>query len=327
MIYIGLMNPIITRAVLNFNKKHNEYLGLIISTSQFSHCGGYYPSKYDFNYTLKLIKDIDSHIRIGRDHYDSLDNDLHCSDIGIVDYIHIDPIYDSNGKKNDIIGYTSDVIYMMNELVKFDKKIKFEIGTEQRLLKFSIQDFDYFLSNIQQVYGEDKLEYIVVQSNEDLSYNNLLTQQAPEITYDDSARYHQMITIAKEYYPNVKLKQHNQDFVPANDIRNKLNLNFGGSNLDAINLGPQIAQMFNEIVYEELNPTRRIEVVRRILKNEAFKKWCTYNNIMDTTPEKMFTLFAHYIYKELDYSIDHNSIFEKFYPEFEKFILERLPGG
>ena len=110
--------------------------------------------------------------------------------------------------------------------------IKFEIGTEQSIRKFDVDELEEYIKclyNIADGNYINNIEYIVIQSGTELSHLN-------NIGNYDEEKLLSMINIAKKY--KFKTKEHNGDYLSKELINNKFKLG-----LDSINVAPEFGRI------------------------------------------------------------------------------------
>jgi len=117
---------------------------------------------------------------------------------------------------------------MINFCYKENPNIQFEIGTEEAIRRFEPKELnqlviDLFLTLDPKVFAQ--IKYLVIQSGTSLK-GNLNTG------YYDKDRLLEMVKVAKEW--NLLSKEHNGDYIPAELIKEKMNLG-----LDSINIAPE----------------------------------------------------------------------------------------
>ena len=223
-IFIGPMSKNVVDVVCELNKEFP--IALIPSRRQIEWDGGYVN-----NWTTKEFSQYAQNILLKRDHsgpgqgYN--DDDGYVSlkeDCKYFDLIHIDP-WKKYPKYSDGLKWT---INMINFCYKENPNIQFEIGTEEAIRRFEPKELnqlviDLFLTLDPKVFAQ--IKYLVIQSGTSLK-GNLNTG------YYDKDRLLEMVKVAKEW--NLLSKEHNGDYIPAELIKEKMNLG-----LDSINIAPE----------------------------------------------------------------------------------------
>jgi len=224
--FIGPMSKNVVDSIIEFTTETSHQIGLIPSRRQIEWDGGYVN-----NWTTKEFSQYAQNILLKRDHsgpgqgYN--DDDGYVSlkeDCKYFDLIHIDP-WKKYPKYSDGLKWT---INMINFCYKENPNIQFEIGTEEAIRRFEPKELnqlviDLFLTLDPKVFAQ--IKYLVIQSGTSLK-GNLNTG------YYDKDRLLEMVKVAKEW--NLLSKEHNGDYIPAELIKEKMNLG-----LDSINIAPE----------------------------------------------------------------------------------------
>lgn len=225
-IYVGPMSKNIVDAIKEFSNETGNKIGLIPSRRQVEYNGGYVNnwntkdfSKHAKNLFLKRDHAGPGQGYVDDDGFDSLKND--CKYFNM---IHIDPWkkYSSFDKG---LEWTVKMIKYCHSI---NPKLEYEVGTEESIKKFEVEELDIFLFELKKhltTQQFNKIKYIVIQSGTSLKENTNTGKY-------DKNRLKSMIKIAEKY--NLLSKEHNGDYIPVECIKSKFELG-----LDAINIAPE----------------------------------------------------------------------------------------
>ena len=268
----------------------SDKLGLLPSRRQIDYDGGYV-NNWNTKSFSEYVKER-SNIIIERDHSgigqgDKM-NDEYISfkeDLKYFDIIHIDP-WKEFQKYSEGVDETIKNIKFIHGL---NKNIRFEIGTEESIRSFNVNEIDYFISNLYVNLTEDEfdsIEYVCIQSGVGLDLMN--KKNTGEFNIDKLTN---MISICKKY--NKKTKEHNGDYLSENDFKTRFK-----NGLDSINIGPEIAQIETEIYLQNMDQNE-IDIFYDIcIKSKKWEKWITPDfNIGDK--KKLIQVCGHYNFSHL----------------------------
>lgn len=278
--FICPMSKNIVDSVLELN---SNLIGLLPSRRQIDYDGGYvnyWNTKSFVNYVKS-----NSNIIIERDHaginqgYGN-EYDSYREDSNFVDIIHIDPWK----KFENINDGLKETVKNINFISELNRKIKFEVGTEQTIRKFDISEINYLLSELKIELPKlrfDNIKYVCIQSGVSL---DVVNKKNNGIFNLDSLK--SMIKVCKNF--NKLSKEHNGDFLSGEEIR----LRFS-EGLDSINIGPEIVQLETEVYLDHMNNQEIDDFYRICLESQTWKKWVGEN--FDTTnKEKLIMICGHY---------------------------------
>ena len=288
--------------VIEFSNKNNLPFIFIPTRRQIEYDGGYV-NEWDSKTFCNYVKNNSKHILVERDHGGP--NQGYGEDNGIVsltddckyyDIIHIDPwiktkIY-SEGLK-----YTIDLV---NHCYSINNSLYFEVGTEEKIRKFEVDELDNFLLDLKKNLKKevfDRIVYVVVQGGTILHDNKNLGKA-------DDNRLQAMVNIIKKY--NKYSKEHNGDFIENNIIENKFK--FG---LDAINIGPEFANLQTKVILEEIKNDTNIfnKIYELCYLSKKWVKWVDKHFEPEKNKIKLIELSCHYIYSK---------------HEFQQMILDKM---
>lgn len=238
--FIGPMTKNVTDAILEFSEETDNLIGFIPSRRQVEWDGGYVN-----NWTTQQFAEyVDGRLPIKRDHsgpgqgytdddgFESLKED--CK---YLDYIHIDP-WKKYPNYEDGLEWTLKMIEFCYEL---NPNIQYEIGTEQAIREFNVDELDTLVSDINkrlpfQIFK--KITHLVIQSGTSLK-GNVNTGEY------NSERLEGMVEVASKW--GLISKEHNGDYIPTELIKEKMS-----AGLDSINIAPEFG-LIETISYIESN--------------------------------------------------------------------------
>lgn len=238
--FIGPMTKNVTDAILEFSEETDNLIGFIPSRRQVEWDGGYVN-----NWTTQQFAEyVDGRLPIKRDHSGPgqgyTDDDGFKSlkeDCKYLDYIHIDP-WKKYPNYEDGLEWTLKMIEFCYEL---NPNIQYEIGTEQAIREFNVDELDTLVSDINkrlpfQIFK--KITHLVIQSGTSLK-GNVNTGEY------NSERLEGMVEVASKW--GLISKEHNGDYIPTELIKEKMS-----AGLDSINIAPEFG-LIETISYIESN--------------------------------------------------------------------------
>ncbi len=238
--FVGPMTKNVVDSILEFSEETDNVIGFIPSRRQVEWDGGYVN-----NWTTKQFAEyVNGRLPIKRDHsgpgqgytdddgFESLKED--CK---YLDYIHIDP-WKKYPKYEDGLEWTVKMIEFCYDL---NPNIQYEIGTEQAIREFDVDELDALVSDINkrlpfQIFK--KITHLVIQSGTSLK-GNVNTGEY------NSERLEGMVEVASKW--GLISKEHNGDYIPTELIKEKMS-----AGLDSINIAPEFG-LIETISYIESN--------------------------------------------------------------------------
>lgn len=267
-------------------------LGIIASRNQIDFNSGYV-SNFNTESFFNYIKEKTSNVILCRDHGGKQNkkdnNDLKSlkKDCGFFDIIHIDA-FKFFTSFNDSCNYTSNCIKMCLDI---NPNLYFEVGTEEAVFKYDPNFLDLYLEEISHKLSEkefSRIKYAVGQSGAVIDVYSGKNDGILDL--DKLLKFKHVSNKFK-----VLLKEHNGDY---------LNLASGiiprfKNGLDAINIGPEFAQIENEIYFNSIKDREDLkeEYYKICLNSDLWLNWIKEEN----TPEKNLIIksFGHYVFSEL----------------------------
>ena len=300
------MSKIIVDSVIEMN---SEKLGLLPTRRQIDYNGGYVHNWNTRNFS-KYVKNR-SNIIIERDHSGPLQGDgneffSYEDDSEFVDIVHIDP-WKKFENLNEGVDYTIKTIKYLHSL---NRNTQFEIGTEEAIRPFTLLDLDYFLERIYNSLSWDELKqiiYVCIQSGVRLDIVN-----QKNIGNFDLEKMKKMISVCKFF--GKKTKEHNGDYLDEDQIKIRFD-----NGLDAINIGPEIAQIETETYLHYMTMSELNNFYDICVKSEKWKRWVGPEfNIQDK--ESLIMVCGHYKFNEIDMPDVHDEIKEKIKTKLYKLL-------
>jgi hypothetical protein len=171
---------------------------------------------------------------------------------------------------------------MIKRLHQLNPDIQYEVGTEEAIRPFNLGQLDTLLLLLKRELNErvyQQIAYVVVQSGVGLN----LPEQRNTGKYNEN-KLKTMIRTCNEY--NVKSKEHNGDYLSADDIHRRYEVG-----LDAINIAPEFGQIETAVYIDNLKPTD-LETFHAICKSStSWHKWAR----RDLDSNELMLCAGHYV--------------------------------
>jgi hypothetical protein len=280
------MSKNIVDSVIEIN---SPLIGLLPSLRQIDYNGGYV-NKWTTETFYEYVKN-KSNITIQRDHggikqgynneYDSFKHDAKYTDI-----IHLDPWKQYSNFKNGL----DETIKNINFIYNINPKIKYEIGTEEAIRRFSLNEMEELITKLEIGLTSSQfknIEYVCIQSGVGLDLINRKNTGTFNIE-----KLKLMIEICKKF--NKQSKEHNGDYLNKDEIQVRFN-----NGLDALNIGPEIAQIETKIYLDFMNDNEVNNFYEICLNSEKWKKWVPLNYDI-TNKENLIMVCGHYNFDKLE---------------------------
>ena len=285
--FIGPMSKNVVDTIIEFCEENNTTIGLIPSRRQVENTGGYVNnwttsefSQYVNNKTDKIILQRD-HGGPGQGNLNDDGIESLKEDCKYLDYIHIDPWKQNIDLTEGLIA-TKNLIEICYDI---NHNIKFEIGTEQSIRPFEIEELEIMIEFLKNNLSKDifnNIKYLVIQSGTSLKGN---TQTG---NYD-SDRLKQMIKLAKKH--NLLTKEHNGDYISVSTIKEKFNLG-----LDAINIAPEFGLIETQTYINEIKNKNILETFFQICyESKKWTKWVDKDFDPFVNKIELIKICGHYV--------------------------------
>ena len=281
--FIGPMSKNVVDSIIEVD----DGFGFIPSRRQVDYNGGYVNSWT----TGEFATYVNGRVPIERDHggigqgykhddgYESLKDDCR-----YVDIIHIDPWKEYNDFHK---GFLETVDYInFIYLVMEKKKIKFEVGTEESIRRFEVDELDKLLRYLKGKLEPEifkNIEYVVVQSGVGLD----LGKQNNTGTFD-SDRLEKMISVCKKY--GKKSKEHNGDYLSNDEYKVRFDMG-----LDSINIAPEFGQLETLCYLEEMGEDID-EYYNICYESKRWEKWVDNDFVPEDNKKELIKICGHYVF-------------------------------
>lgn len=286
--YIGPMSKNIVDAIMEWSFDNKQIIGLIPSRRQIEWSRGYVNNWTTEEFASYIGGNLENpNIILERDHAGpgqgqeeddglvSLEHDCKNFDI-----IHIDPWKKENGLQQTI------------DLIKFCDKINpnlnYEIGTEESIRKFGVDELESLILGLHQGLGEQlfsKIIYVVIQCGTSL-------QGISQTGSYDRDRLIQMISLCKRY--KRLSKEHNGDYQTIESINEKF-----GLGLDAINIAPEFGVIETKSYLHEMIKVGDFRTIEKFWKicydSGKWKKWVDQHFDPLNQQQELIAICGHYV--------------------------------
>jgi len=229
-LFIGPMSKNIVDSAIELSNEENISLGFIPSRRQVEWDGGYV-NNWDTSSFINYVRSKTTNIILERDH-GGPDQGKE-SDDGTASYredsmrtlniIHIDPWKKYSSFDNGLLSTVESIRYCNG----YNKKTRFEIGTEEAIRHFSPNELDLLIKGVKDHLGElfNQVIYAVVQSGTGIVGTTNIGQYSRD-------RLIEMTDICKKH--GLLSKEHNGDYLTTESIKDRFSCG-----LDAINIAPE----------------------------------------------------------------------------------------
>ena len=307
------MTKNVVDSIIEFCNKYDSNIGFIPSRRQIDYNGGYVG--WNTREFINYVKEKTNKIIIERDHsgisqgeyYDNGVLSQYYDALYDIDIIHIDP-WKKYKNYEDGLQETIDNIKFIDSM---RCKCLFEVGTEESIRKFEVDEFENFLKNLHDRLEErifSKIQYAVVQSGTRL-------METKNVGIQDLDRLKKMVDICKKY--DILSKEHNGDYL--SDIQIKQKFDIG---LDSINIAPEFGVFETKLILNYIMENN--ELIEQIFyicyKSNTWKKWVNNDFNPHENKIKLIDICGHYVNKEIKKisKIDDNFIKKEIILKLEK---------
>jgi hypothetical protein len=265
----------------------DDGFGFIPSRRQVDYNGGYVNSWT----TGEFATYVNGRVPIERDHGgigqgykhdDGIESYMH--DCRYFDKIHIDPWKEYQDFDKGL-QETIDCINFIY-LVMGKKEVKFEVGTEESIRRFEVDELENLLRHLKGKLEPEifeNIEYVVVQSGVGLD----LGKQNNSGTFDPD-RLENMINICKKF--GKKSKEHNGDYLSNDEYKVRFDMG-----LDSINIAPEFGQLETLCYLEEMD--KDIDEYYNICyDSKRWKKWVNDDFVPEDNKKELIKICGHYVF-------------------------------
>lgn len=299
--FICPMSKQIVDAVILLNSKN---FGLLPTRRQIDYDGGYV-NNWDTKSFNNYVKTKNSNIILERDHagpnQGKIDDNgfiSYVDDMKYFDIIHIDPWKYYSLNKEYGINDTMNTIKILYEL---NTNIRYEILTEEAILKFESDEIDFILKHFSKNLEKsifEKIEYVVIQSGVGLDLVNMKNTGNFNLE-----RLKSMVDVCKRF--GKQTKEHNGDYLSNEDYKIRFD-----NGVDSINIGPEIAQLQTLVYLEHMTPNQIDEFYKICLDSKKWEKWVS-KDFDISNKETLIQICGHYCYDLFDMPYVDGIIVEK----------------
>ena len=175
---------------------------------------------------------------------------------------------------------------------KIFPNIEYEIGTEEGIRPFSVEELEKFAEDIKHRLEPgifQKIKYLVIQCG-----TRLLEQT--NIGVYDQIKLQEMLKISEKY--GLIAKEHNGDWISQETIRSK-----SSYGLTTINIAPEFGSIESSVILQEMKENQEdFEKLYQIChQSNTWKKWVSHDFIPEQNKEKLITICGHYILSNPDF--------------------------
>ncbi|MFB5638015.1 MAG: class II D-tagatose-bisphosphate aldolase non-catalytic subunit [Nitrosarchaeum sp.] len=294
---VGPMSPQIIEAIFSFSEERNEELMIIASKNQIDYAGGYvnnWNTREFMDYVNILKGKYPQHkVLICRDHcgpgfngiydledtYKTIEEDIKCG----FDLIHIDFCNHRGDRREKLIESKKAVEYCL----ELNPNIKLEIGTDENAGdNLESEDLVRIRDEIMFFKEFCNPEFYVVQTGS-------LTKETRQAGNFNREFVQKILIILREF--NLKLKEHNADYLTKEQIRKRDLL------VDAMNIAPQLGVVQTSWTLKKCLQygIDYSDFFEEVVSKEKWKKWLDNN----TKENKMqcFLIAGHYHFSSPHY--------------------------
>ena len=204
-----------------------------------------------------------------------------------MDAIHIDP-WKKYPKFEEGLKWTID---QLNFCYNENPNLYFEIATEEAIRKFTFEEIDKLLYEVQNNIKKeifDRILFCVIQSGTSLKDGVNTGKYSNE-------RLINMINVIKKY--NKLSKEHNGDYMDKEIMISRFN-----TGLDSLNIAPELGVLETKIILNDLidkNDTDNINLFYKLCyESGKWKKWVSGSFNPETNKHKLIEISGHYVFVE-----------------------------
>lgn len=293
-IFIGPMSLNVVDTAIDFSLKNPDLqIVFIPSRRQVEFCGGYVNNWTTADF-CEYVKHKNPNILIERDHsgpgQGSFDDDGYVSlkeDTKYMDIIHVDP-WKKYPNIQDGIKWTIDMILFCHSL---NPAIEYEIGTEEAIRPFSVEELEFVITEIQKHLRMDifdKIKYLVIQCGTKL-------QATTNTGLFDDVKLKHMLILTDKY--NFKAKEHNGDWVPKQIVEQKYNIG-----LKYVNVAPEYGEIETNVLLSYIKSSVDYDSIYNIcLKSEKWRKWVDSDFVPEINKDKLIRICCHYVFSKMEF--------------------------
>jgi len=285
--FVGPMSKNIVDSIIEYSNNYNVEITLIPSRRQIDYCKGYV-NNWNTEEFHNYIKGKSTLIKLQRDHggpgqgiidddgYESLKEDCKYMDI-----IHIDTW---KKYKSYSEGY-NETKNMIEFCYNINKNIIYEIGTEESIRHFSIEELEQLIIDLKKDLQPEifeRIRYLVIQCG-----TNLLEKE--NIGIFDETKLKNMLKLCNKY--NLEAKEHNGDWVSNKEIKLKESIG-----LKNINIAPEFGELETRILLKVFSKEDIETLFNICYDSKKWEKWVSSRFNPFENKEKLILICGHYIF-------------------------------
>lgn len=287
---IGPVTKNTVDVVIDIVNEFDHDFSFIPSRRQIEYNGGYVNNWTTEEFCKYVKEKSNNKIIIERDHggpgQGKIEDDgleSFKEDCKYMDIIHIDP-WKKYPSYNEGLKKTIELIeYCYSQ----NSNILYEIGTEEGIRPFSVEELDTFVSDIKRRLIPsifEKIKYVVIQCG------TRLLEQTNIGVYDED-KLQKMLNVVNKY--GLIAKEHNGDWISQETIKSK-----GSYGLSTINIAPEFGSIETTIILNEIkkNPEHFETLYQICYNSNTWKKWVSADFIPEENKEKLIIICGHYIF-------------------------------
>ena len=291
--FLGPMSKNVVDSVIDYNNTNGSTFGFIPSRRQVEYNGGYVNNWTNETFS-KYVKNKSPNTIIQRDHggpgqgYVEDDGRLSFkNDAKFFDLIHVDPWK----KYPNIEDGVKETVETIKYCLKVNPEIEFEVGTEEAIRKFTIDELNTILDSLSKKLTQEefkKIKYAVVQSGVGLDLGKM-----KNTGNFDPAKLENMVKVVQSY--GILTKEHNGDYLLANEIQKRFILG-----LDAINIAPELGQIETCAIIELLRDD--VDIINELFEicfdSRRWEKWVPKNYQPASNKLELIKICGHYSFSD-----------------------------
>ena len=292
--FLGPMSKNIVDTAIEYCNKNNTTIGLIPSRRQIDYNGGYV-NGWNTKTFSEYVRNRTKNILLVRDHcgpnqgqFEDDGIESFIEDCKYFDVIHVD-VWKQNKEYHDGLLSTIKFIKLGYSL---NPDIYFEVGTEQSIREFSVNELRTYLNDLKKNLSKEEfgaIKYVVIQSGTALKENK-------NIGLYDKEKLTQMIGLVSEF--NLISKEHNGDYLESYLIEEKFNLG-----LNCINIAPELGQIETSVILEKISNNEELcnKFYEICFLSNKWKKWVDSDFVPQDNKLKLINIAGHYVFSDYEF--------------------------
>lgn len=283
-----------------------EEITFIPSRRQIDYGGGYVGWT-----TAEFARYVNGRAKIQRDHggpgQGDTDDDGFRSleeDCLYFDSIHIDP-WKKYPSYEDGLAWT---IRMIEFCAARSSTIAFEVGTEQGIRPFSVQELETFLCDLKKTLSPelfDRIQYVVIQCGTQLL-------ERTNVGSFDEEKLIAMLQVVQTYGKTAK--EHNGDWVSMDVIRRKEALG-----LQYVNIAPELGEIETRVLTSHMDNERLFDIC---LASGRWKKWVSSGFDPHANKDAIILICGHYVNTHPDVAAVRETISDELHDAITRALLK-----